>query len=336
MRILVSMLFCLVLFSCNSKNNAPDVSNVKIDLQTKRFEKDLFRMDTAHFDASMNKLVADYPEFAPLFFRELLGVDPRWSPDTTAMYIKGFIASYKPVYDSAEILYPDFKLETGEIKEVLQYVKHYFPEYKLPREVITYVGPVDGVGDAIAPNALLVGLHQHLGEEYSMYASDMVQQTYAAYLTRRFTPEYIPVNVAKNIVLDMYPETDENKSLIVKMVENGKRLYCMQQFLPNTDEYLIMGYTKMQLERSYSSEAQIWDLFLQNNMLQSIDENLIKNYIGESPKTQELGEGSPGNIGSFSGWQIVKKYMKDHASISLKELMAMPEEEIFREAKYKP
>lgn len=336
MRILVSLLICFALFSCTSKNNAPDVSNVKLDLQTKRFEKALFTMDTIHFNQSMNKLVADYPEFAPLFFREILNVDPRWSPDTTAMYIKGFISSYKPVYDSAEILFPDFKQETGELKEVLQYVKHYFPEYKLPEEIVTYVGPVDGVGDAITPNALLVGLHQHLGEEYSMYSMDIVRQTYASYITRKFTPEYIPVNAAKNIVLDMYPETEEDKSLVIKMVENGKRLYCMQQFLPNTDEYLIIGYTKMQLERSYSSEAQIWELFLQNNMLQSIDDNLIKNYIGDSPKTQELGEGSPGNIGSFVGWQIVKKYMKDHSSLGLKDLMAKPADEIFREAKYKP
>jgi hypothetical protein len=335
MRILVSLLICFLLFSCNS-NKTPDVSNIKLDLQTKRFEKALFNMDTTHFDQSMNKLVTDYPEFAPLFFREILNVDPRWAPDTTAFYIKGFISSYKPLYDSAELLYPDFKQQTAEIKNVLQYVKHYFPEYKIPGEVITYVGPVDGVGDAISQHALLVGLHQHMGEEYSMYSMDFVRQTYASYITRRFTPEYIPVNAAKTIVLDMYPETDEVKTLVVKMVESGKKLYCMQQLLPNTDEYLIIGYTKMQLERSYSGEAQIWQLFLQNNMLQSIDDNLIKNYIGDSPKTQELGEGSPGNIGGFVGWQIVKKYARDHSSLSLKELMNTPAETIFTDAKYKP
>jgi hypothetical protein len=63
---------------------------------------------------------------------------------------------------------------------------------------------------------------------------------------------------------------------------------------------------------------------------------VIKNYIGESPKTQELGEASPGNIGSFAGWQIVKKYMDKNPGKTLKQLMSTDPELIFQEAKYKP
>jgi uncharacterized protein YjaZ len=83
-------------------------------------------------------------------------------------------------------------------------------------------------------------------------------------------------------------------------------------------------------------EAVIWDLFIQNNFLQSIDNNIIKNYIGEGPKTQELGEASPGNIGSFCGWQIVKKYMQQSPSISLDSLLNTNAEIIFEKTKYKP
>ena len=78
------------------------------------------------------------------------------------------------------------------------------------------------------------------------------------------------------------------------------------------------------------------DLFVQNNLLQTIDNNVIKNYIGDGPKTQELGEASPGNIGSFAGWQIIKKYMQKNPKTGLKELMAIDAETIFAEAKYKP
>lgn len=335
MRLFVSVLVIGILFSCNNPHH-PDVSNIDVPIQTKRFEQALFKMDTAHFSNAMNKLIAEYPHFAPLYLGEILNVDPRWPEDTLSRYVNGFIASYTPLYDSAEILYPDFKEETEEITTALKYVKYYFPKYKLPKEIITYIGPVDGTGDAIMDGALLVGLQQHMGSEYSVYQSAWVQQIYASYITRRFTPEYIPVNAVRNIVNDMYPENDDDKSLVVRMVESGKKLYCMQQLLPDVDEYILIGYTKMQLDRSYAGEAQIWDLFVRNNLLQSIDYNLIKNYIGDSPKTQELGEGSPGNIGSFTGWQIVKKYMSANPKLSLSELMNTPADVIFREAKYKP
>ena len=90
------------------------------------------------------------------------------------------------------------------------------------------------------------------------------------------------------------------------------------------------------MKSCYKNEAVIWELFVQNDLLQSIDNNIIKNYVGEGPKTQELGEDSPGNIGSFVGWQIVKKYMDKNPSISLPQLMKTPAEELFQKAKYKP
>jgi len=45
---------------------------------------------------------------------------------------------------------------------------------------------------------------------------------------------------------------------------------------------------------------------------------------------------SPGNIGSWVGWQIVKKYSNDHPDITPEQLMKMDARKIFQEAKYKP
>ena len=120
------------------------------------------------------------------------------------------------------------------------------------------------------------------------------------------------------------------------MVEKGKRLYVLSKLLPHTDEYKLIGYTKEQLIAVYEHEPAVWNLFVQNNFLQTIDNNIIKNYIGESPKTQELGEASPGNIGSFAGWQIAKKFMLKNPEYSLLQLMNTDSEKIYQEAKYKP
>ena len=134
----------------------------------------------------------------------------------------------------------------------------------------------------------------------------------------------------------MYPEKKEDASMVVQMVEKGKRLYLLSRLLPYTEEFKLIGYSEKQLKDCYAHEAGIWDLFVQNNFLQTIDNNIIKNYIGEGPKTQELGEASPGNIGSFAGWQIVKKFMEKTPECSLPALMTTDAETIFQKAKYKP
>ena len=134
----------------------------------------------------------------------------------------------------------------------------------------------------------------------------------------------------------MYPDTSVGKALIEQMVEKGKRLYLLDKFMPYTPGHLKIGYTEAQLKDSYANEAVIWDFFLTNDLLNNSDQNIVKNYIGESPKTQELGEGSPGNIGAFSGWQIVKKYMAKFPKTSLAQLISIDPRQIYSEAKYRP
>lgn len=336
MRSSIALFACILLFSCNSGDKTPDVSNIKVELSTQRFEQDLFKIDTTAFAAQLDQLEAKYPTFGENFLSTILNTDPKWPADSTANYVKGFVQAYRPLNDSAKKLFSDFSPYEKEIKKGLQFVKYYFPTYHLPNRIITYIGPLDGYGDILSEDDIIVGLQHHLGKNFSLYKSEMVQQTYPEYLTDRFEPSYIAVNAMKNIVSDMYPEKPEDRPLVQQMVEKGKRLYLLSKILPTTEEYKLIGYTEQQMKDCYGHEQAIWDLFVQNNFLQTIDNNIIKNYIGEGPKTQELGDASPGNIGSFAGWQIVKKYMSKNPKTTLQQLMSTDAETIFEQAKYKP
>jgi hypothetical protein len=134
----------------------------------------------------------------------------------------------------------------------------------------------------------------------------------------------------------LFPEKSDDKPLVNQMIEKGKRLYLLSRFLPGIDPNKLIGFTQKQWDDANSHEAVIWDLFVKNSYLQITDKNIIKNYIGESPKTAELGEGAPGNIGSYAGWQIVKKYMQKNAATTVQQLMNLDSEIIFQGAKYKP
>jgi hypothetical protein len=339
MRIIVLM-FCLSLavVSCNSGEKIPDVSNIKIALKTLRFEQGLFASDTAGFSGQIDKLQSAFPGFTNTFIYDILNADPKWPVDSIANYVHRFAADkmYRSVYDSCQLIFKDFDPFEKEIKNALQFCKHYFPDYKSPQRIITYIGPLDGTGTGTSDEAIIIGLQHYLGKDYALYKTPLVQETYPEYVTANFEASYIVINVMKKILEDLYPEKTEDKPLVQQMVEKGKRLYALSKLLPRKEEYKLIGYRDTQLKDCYQHEAIIWDLFVQNNFLQTIDNNIIKNYIGESPKTQELGEASPGNIGSFAGWQIVKKFMQKNPGYSLQQLMSTDAETIFQQAKYKP
>ena len=325
-----------IFLSCKNSTNAPDVSDIKIDLSTKHFERDLFAAGSLQNIGQLNNLLAQYPSFGKNFLVTILNTDPAWPADSATAYVNSFTTAYRNVYDSSQKIFADFSPYEKQVKKSLQYLKYYFPAYRAPNKIITYIGPLDGYGDILDVDAFMVGLHHHLGANFSMYKSELVRNTYPDYISNRFEPGYIAINCMKNVVADMYPEKTEDKTLVIQMIEKGKHLFLLQKLVPFAKDYQLIGYTDKQFKESIQREAIIWDLFVQNNFLQSIDNNIIKNYIGESPKTPELGDASPGNIGAFSGWQIVKKFMDKFPQTTLADLMKTDAEIIFEKAKYKP
>ncbi|MEO8764102.1 MAG: hypothetical protein ABI416_07440 [Ginsengibacter sp.] len=341
---LYCILFC---FSCSSKKGIPDVSGITVNLETRRFEQDFFAIDTMNIAASLATILKKYPHFTPDYIENILGLDMDSlliAGNAQGNAVRLFIHDYRPVKDSVDLIFKDFGKETNEIKSGLQFVKYYFPAYKLPSSVITFIGPINAnfetsfgtQGDILTSEGLGIGLHLHLGKNFSLYKSQEGQEQYPAYLADNFDAAHIPINCMRNIIDDMFPGKITGRSLIEQMVEKGKRMYLLTKFLPRTPEYMCFGYSEKQLKDSYTNEAVIWDFFLNNDLLNNSEQNIIKNYIGESPKTQELGEDSPGNIGTFTGMQIVKRYLDKFPKTTLEQLMKTDAAEVYSMAKYKP
>jgi len=333
-----------LLASCNN-DNAPDVSDVKVDLEVQRFEQDFFAIDTNDLGPSLQRLQTKYPTFLNDYMVNILGIPFIAGPDSSAaLAIKTFLRDYRQIKDTADIVFKSFDNITDDVKQGLKYVKHYFPGYQTPPRLITYIGPLDayyesslgGHSEILTHDALGAGLQLHLGKKYSVYQTEVGQRLFPTYISRRFEPEYIPVNCMKNIIDDMFPDKSADRPLIEQMIEKGKRLYLLDRLLPKTEDTLKIGYSKRQLEGCYENEAMIYNFFLTNNLVYNIDPSINKNYIQDGPKTEELGDASPGNIGLFVGWQIVKKYMRSNEDLTLDKLMETPAKTIFDESKYKP
>ena len=333
MKIFSVVFFCMMIIACNT-HKVPDVSNIKIDVQLKRFDKDLFAADTNNMEASLNKLQQQYGSFMNDYLYNIMVLTP--NPDSISPKIKMFIHDYRFVFNATQKKFNDFNVQFNAIKNGLQYVKYYFPDYKTPANVVTFIGPVEGYANVLTQSGLAVGLQLYLGQNFPVYSSEFITEVYPDYQQRRFEPAYIPVNCMKNVAGDIYPEKTGSDALVYQMIDAGKRLYLLDHFLPQLADSLKTGYTQQQLNGCYENEADIWNYFVQNNLLFITDPIQIRDYMQDGPSTEAFGKGSPGFIGQFIGWQIVKKWMNKNNKISLPQLIQTPEKNIYDEAKYKP
>ncbi|QES90535.1 gliding motility lipoprotein GldB [Rhizosphaericola mali] len=325
----------ILLFGCkDKKRNVPDVSNVKASLKVVRFEQDLFAPANENIDQKLGQLDAKYGNFTKDFLYNIVGIPP--FPDSVRMHLPTFIHDYQSINDSVQVHFKDLNKTLEPLQLAMKLIHVYFPFYKAPDKLITFVGPFDGYGNVLTSSGMAVGLQMYLGKDFPAYNTEYIQTIYPAYITRRFEPEYLPVNCVKNLIEDMYPNKSQSLPLVQQMIEAGKRMYVLDQLLPYVADTVKIGYTNDQLEGSYKREEAIWNYFTVNNLLYSIELDETREYVNDGPKTNALGEDSPGNIGTFIGWQIVKKWMEKNEKTTLIHLMDTPADQIFKEAKYKP
>jgi uncharacterized protein YjaZ len=72
--------------------------------------------------------------------------------------------------------------------------------------------------------------------------------------------------------------------------------------------------------------------------LYSTDNSLPSRFINPAPFTKfylELDSESPGRLGQYIGWQIVRSFM-EHNDVEFMDMLQMEATEIFNGAKFKP
>ncbi len=100
-----------------------------------------------------------------------------------------------------------------------------------------------------------------------------------------------------------------------------------------------IGYTQDQLDWAAANETEIWRYFVEKELLFSTDSKLPNRFINPAPFSkfylEEIDTESPGQIGRYMGWQIVRAYMA-HNEVSLKDMLQKEPTEIFNNSNFKP
>jgi hypothetical protein len=336
MKIYVTVLLLIMMVSCQSGNHVPDVSNIPVTVRIQRFENAFFSIDSNQIVTGLYQLNHDFPWFTPDFITNILGAGiPSDTNQTAFRAARQFLVSYLPIRDSLALRFRDLSWLEKDLRRSFQFIRFYFPQYGLPPKVVSFIGPFDAPGVAVTRYTLAIGLQLYAGRNFSFYRSTEGQELFPEYISRRFEPAFIVPNCVKALAEDIFPDQSGNRPLIEQMIEKGKYWWLLEKLIPDSPDSLITGFTQAQLEWSRANEGLIWNFMLQGDLF-TIDPDIIKNFIGDAPHTQGMPDASPGNIGQWVGWQIVRKYVSSQGKISPEQLMKTDAKKIFTETRYKP
>jgi gliding motility-associated lipoprotein GldB len=310
------ILLLLTVISCGSKHeNLIDVSKINIDFSIDRFDVDFYSTTENSLDQTKEK----YPFFFSTNEPDSVWVNKINNKDE------------KELFSETQKIYNDISFLNDDLEQLFKHIKYYNPKFKTPK-VITLLSNIDYKNRIVyTKDYLLISLDVYLGAEHKFYSD------YPNYIKQNFNKNHLIVDVANAIIVNEIKSSND-RTFVGKMVKEGLKLYLLDSFIPKANDANKIGYTEEKHAWAINNEEQVWKYFIENKLLFSTDTKLNKRFIDLGPfsKFYRAEDNlSPGSIGAWMGWQIVRSYMK-HNDVSLQKLLEKSTEEIYKNSKYKP
>lgn len=327
-------LFIITFLSCK-QSTKPDVSAIHLDVKIERFDQDLLAGKEKALKQTDILLQKKYGVFYDDYVHRMVGNFNYTNEKILSTLYKD--QAYYDLNKEKDSIFSSLEKTEKELSQTFKYIKYYYPKAEIPR----FISFISGfaVQTPIGNNYMGIGLDMFLGKDSKFYPA--ILQSVPLYLSRRFTPQYIVPRITETYAREeLFPEHDEDRTLLSKMIHNGKILYFMDQVLAdNVADSIKIGYTTKQLNWCKTFESDIWAYYLQNNLLFETDYQKIQVFLSEGPFTPGLGERneSAPKLGVWIGWQIVRKYMQENKNLTLQQLMnERDNQKILQASRYKP
>ncbi len=312
----IFVIVIVLLFSCEKESQLEkDIAKIDVNFNIERF-------DIAFANTSPSGL-PNLKNAYPFLFSPRIP-DSIWIEqmnDTLQKQLSSEVAKTFANFDDVK----------SDIYRLFQHLKYYDKTFSVPR-VVTVTSNVDYRNKSIVTDTIvIIALDTYLGSNHEFYGD---------------IPKYITQNMEKSeIVSDLaanyagkYIFQSERKSLLDEMIYSGKQLYFKDVIIPFKTDAEKMGYTQEQLDWAMDNESQIWSYFIERELLYSTDHSLPGRFIADAPFSKfylELDNESPGRLGQYLGWQIVRAYMKKN-DVSMMDMLQKDALDIFKNAKFKP
>jgi gliding motility-associated lipoprotein GldB len=312
---LLPIVFCLLFWSCDNKTKIEKtIEETPVEVKVERFDKIFF--ETPPKDLA--KVKKQFPYFFSPQINDTVWINKMQAP------------IWREVYAEVQKKYSNIEGVKNEFETLFKHIKYYFPETKKPK-VITLISDMDPSNKAIyADSLVIISLELYLGKDHKFYQ-------FPKYIKQNFEEKQIMPDVVSSFsVGKIAPPTDKN--LLSRMVYFGKQLYLKDILLSEYTDADKIGYTPEQNVWCQENENYIWRYFIERQLLFSDEQKLSSRFIDPAPFSKfylEIDNDSPGQVGCWIGWQIVRSYMTNN-DVTVAQLLKTDAKEIFEKSKYKP
>ena len=308
------MVICV--FSCqNSSKVEKEISEIKLDLTIERFDQ-LFATSAP---SDLPSLKQNYP----FLFSKRYG---------DSVWVQRMSDPIQQLQNRAvDSVFEDFSSTESEIFNFYQHLKYYNKALKTPR-LITVLSDVDYRNKVVVTDSIvLIALDTYLGADHEFYGS------FYDYIKQNLNKDQIVSDLATSYAEQLIYQP-KRATFLEEMIYFGKQLYLKDLLIPFKNNNQKIGYSSAQYEWAEENEFYIWQYFVEKELLYETDRKLLSRFIIPAPFSRfnlELDSESPGRLGQYIGWQIVKSYMENKET-PLLQMLQMEAIEIFNNAKFKP
>lgn len=324
----IFLMLTACVIACTNKGKecveAPEVS-VQIELQTEDLREKI------HSIGSKQELVdflAKHEVFRDQFLHR--SEYPDDSTFINTLYQRFTNPYFDSLYFETQRVFGDLEELRQEFEQAFTNLHYYYPEYPQPKIQFVITG-LDG-DLYLSDSLIIVGVDHYLGAG-AKYRPRMYE-----YILR----QYIPENIVPSVMLLYGIDTKVNatnmndKTVLADMIAYGKSYYFAKQMLPCKADSILMNYSAGEIAGARKNQDLIWFRLVEDEVLYSTANIMKQRFLGERPKTVEVGPECPGRIAQWVGWQIVNSYMKNHPDVTLQDLMKNQDaDKLFKESKYK-
>lgn len=315
--LIVAMTF-LGLTSCDDNPLDVDVSDIHVDMEVERMEQDLFE-DGKDFMVLNEELWQNYGMLYEAFMIDMLGEVPPANPQA-AMSLESFVShpDMQEIFADMSAKFGDFSSYESQIEESFKYYKYYFPDSTVPNLVTFY----SNFNANVFPyqNRIGIGLDMYLGANHELVQS-LPNDIFPQYIKDKMNPGYLVADVMKAWLMNrFFDELHQGEDFLASIITLGKIMYLLDAMLPFEEDYVKFGCSKSQMEWCQFNEQNIWKTIVDEQVLYSKDKAVILQYVSEGPFTKGMPHESPGRVGVWLGWQIVRDYVEQN-EVSVLDLL---------------
>lgn len=310
----------------STKKETIDLSNIPFpNIQLHRYETALFSIPQNDFVQGLHAMSSEFQVF----------LGDQYTSEQSQIQLLDFINTpqHQTAWKRIQEKYSDMTWFTHETATAFQRIQYYYPDTK-PPVIYSYISGFDWESSLyILKDTIVLGLDNFLGGDFPVYSQLQIPQ----YISCRMDQPYIIPIMIKTWLNHLLLSDETPKQLLDYMIYCGKELYFLDAILPETSDAIKIGYTPEKLAFCINNEQNIWRFMIEKDILFSTDYNIIRNYIQEAPYTGGLMQESPGRLGQWVGWQIVKSFMNKNPKITLQQLMQEKDaRKILNQSGYKP